>query len=358
MSQLLRICGVAVLLIVFSSQIVMAAQSAPVYREFKDWLLACDNTLFCDARGYSDDYDGYMRITREGGTEGALTVEIRGDTTLDPKVFLLDGRNLRLRPDEWELDETCDNPMISTALEAAYNFIREILNGRLLELGESCDRDSKSAAVPLDNLVAVISLMDEVQGRNGNQTALIHPGIAPASTIPAPPVPLKLRAVKPVAPLSSAEEHRLIKVVGKQRLVKRCGTHEGARFTLAYALNREEALIMAECERGAYQSLYLLFQVSRGKNHRVKKVPLPLSKPLVDNPYEDGPLDASDGGLNDPRYDPKTATLSRINKFRGPGDCGSWADWRFDGKKFQLASYNYQGSCNGEQNLPTLWRSQ
>jgi len=336
---------------------VLAAQSAPVYREFKDWLLACDNTLFCDARGYSDHYSGYMRITREGGPEGALTVEIRGDTALDPKVFLLDGRNLRLRPDEWELDETCENPVISATSAAAYNFIREIPNGRLLKLGESCDKDSKEAAVSLDGLIAVISLMDEVQGRIGNQTALIHPGIAPARTIPAPPVPPTLRAAQPVAPLSSAEKERLIKAVGRQRLVKRCGTYEGARLTYAYALNLEEALIMAECERGAYQSVYLLFQVSRVKNNRVEKVLLPLSKPLVDNPYEEGPLDSSDDGVNDPRYDPKTATLERLSKFRGPGDCGSWADWRFDGKKFQLARYSYQGICNGERNLPTLWRS-
>ncbi len=49
----------------------------------------------------------------------------------------------------------------------------------------------------------------------------------------------------------------------------------------------------------------------------------------------------------EPEFDPASKTLSSYHKGRGLGDCGSLAEWRWNGSEFKLTKYFYKEKCDG-----------
>jgi hypothetical protein len=380
------------------------APAVPLYQESKDWILACDNTRFCEAKGFSDAESASMRISRAAGPTGALTVEIDvPDTAESPDVtaFRLDGRRLDLKTIAWAPDDATglgQATLVTADDDSAYRLLRRIRDGRVLSLG-----DTRSApAVPLHGLATVLKVMDDVQSRTGNETALTQPGHGGAGALAAAPAAPALRGASPPPPLPAAEARALAAGV---RQAMRGGDALAAcdartPSDIAVALTASEALVMAECTRATYQSSYVIFRAPRADPAAAQVVTLTLPpgletgaparspapsaaasraaspapspnitlqlakatpEPVRAVPVAVAPTALADptGRMTEPTYNPRTATLASVSKGRGLADCGIRAEWRFDGQEFVPSAYRQQLRCGGGApgDWPTLWRT-
>ncbi|NYE22708.1 DUF1176 domain-containing protein [Pigmentiphaga litoralis] len=256
------------------------APAVPLYQESKDWILACDNTRFCEAKGFSDAESAAMRISRGAGPTGTLTVEIDvPDTAESPDVtaFRLDGRRLDLKTIAWAPDDATglgQATLVTADDDSAYRLLRRIRDGRVLSLG-----DTRSApAVPLHGLSTALKVMDDVQSRSGNETALTQPGHGGAAALAAAPAAPALRGAPPPPAIPAAEARALAAGVRQAMrggdALAACDAR--APSDIAVALTSTEALVMAECARASYQSSYVVFRVPRADPAAAQVVTLAL----------------------------------------------------------------------------------
>lgn len=394
-----------------------AAPDVPLYQESKDWLLACDNTRFCEAKGFSDAESAAMRISRGAGPNGALTVEIDvPDTAESPDVaaFRLDGRLLDLKSIQWAPDDAIgfgQATLVTADDDSALRLLRRIRDGRVLSLGTT----RSAPAVPLHGLASLLKVMDDVQSRTGNESALTQPGHGGAANLAAAPAAPALRGAPPPPTLPAAEARALAASVRQAMRGDAAMASCDARTPsdVAVALTATDALVMSECVRGAYQSRYVIFRVPRADPAAAQIITLALPPGLeaghsVGGPASSGPgstgASASTAGgisvanaaaanpaalplslatalselvqavpvavapispadpagrVTEPTYNPRTATLASVSKGRGLADCGTRAEWRFDGQSFVPSAYRQQLRCGGGApgDWPVLWRS-
>ncbi len=79
-----------------------AAATAQSYNTYKSWLVACDNTLQCEAKAFDQEAGGraVLSIAREAGPRGTLHATISADSPFDRSDIMLDGHTLPL-PAGW-----------------------------------------------------------------------------------------------------------------------------------------------------------------------------------------------------------------------------------------------------------------
>lgn len=332
-----------------------AAPDLPLYREFRDWQIACDNTGRCEARGFSredsPDAIAVIRVTREAGPDGALVVSLESEGTLDrADVRIVGGAAKRggLGAGAWTGGG--DQALVLRDPAGAAAFLNGLRNADRLSLG-------KAGTVSLDGMTAALLAMDDAQGRVGTTTALVRPGNKPASAVPAAR-PLPAMPVVPPAPpaISDAAASRIaagVRAAQKDLLSASGCLSPDTPHDQVVPLTATEALVMLHCGLGAYQSGYLLFRTPQQDPGAARH--LVLSTPKAGWA---GDIDDSSGTLIDPDYDPATGTLMSAGRGRGIGDCGSSARWVFDGKDFRIARYGFQDSCRGfPGDWPVLWRT-
>ena len=334
-----------------------AAQPAqPVYREIRDWVLACDNTRACEAKAVPDelaapapdgDYEpGAMHIDRQAGAVGRLTVRFSlDDKAFDPAALRVDGKPLPAGARWTRADK---GATASLEGDAALALIRQIRDGTTLTFSAA----KGAPRVSLKGLAAVLLAMDEAQGRLGNTTALVKVGPAAATAVPAAlPAPTVVAApwIKPLA-----DKARLIAVVRKSQgaALKAHECDAEPSTDDAAPLSADEAVVTLKCEIAAYQGSVLAFRTPVAAPGRAKLLILP-TPPTVDPKVEPA------GEYGDGDYDPKTATFTESAKGRGLADCGESATWTFDGRDFHLSRFNKQERCGGGEpgDWPTLYRT-
>jgi hypothetical protein len=329
----------------------------PVYREIKDWVLACDNTRVCFAKyDPADDAasgEGYLSITRNPGPAGALVVSMEDEddgAVPDPRSLRLDGQPLS-GDAAWTADAKDQTATLSGA--AALAFVHSIANGKVLGYSNG----KATPTVSLSGMTAVLLAMDEDQGRLDGQTALARPGPKPASAVPAAlPVPV-IHAAAPTKPFTGGAAFAATVRRDQAAALK---AHECEDDVLsadqAEPLNDREALVILGCVSGAYQSSVLIFRAPRDAPQKASEIILPLQPTLTaaDSPPKDrGEYVAEDGWF------PKTATFTESAKGRGMADCGESTEWAFDGSQFHITSYNRLDRCSGGPpgDWPTLYRT-
>ncbi|XAH21747.1 DUF1176 domain-containing protein [Xylophilus sp. GW821-FHT01B05] len=334
----------------------------PAYREFRDWIVACDNLRRCEARlapASGDEVELRLALARSAGPGGAVEIYLAGEKPLPAAAVRLDQRLL----------DSADQPAGAGSIwmadgEGGYRLIEDAAALRLarsLLLAQAFSVDTATTPQPqqlsLDGLAAAALFMDDVQGRVGNVSALVKPGRAPATQVPAEGVLPVLRAAPEPAPLADADKFvRTVRERQSALLAKRCDA-PGAEPAIdeAQPLTADDALVLLQCWRGPYQSSALVLRVPRNAPERAR----PLLLPAVPGGLPGQPDDKDAGVLTEPVYDPATATLSSFAKGRGIGDCGVALGWVFDGKAFQAASRDEQRRCAGSPgDWPTLYRSQ
>ncbi len=329
-----------------------AAQSrAPVYREIKDWVVACDNTARCEAAGTGEDYPQLiLRLVSEAGPDGAPTLLLEAETAIDPATLRLDGRPFAaaalLQPAAAGDD---GRQPIGRDAAQVHAFLDAIRNGERLSAG---DGDGAPAA-SLAGLSAALLLIDETQGRLGTVTALLRRGPLPASRVPAAaPAPVLPRAHAGAPPLTDAQRRRLVQTVRATAELQRedCSVEAGSAYDEAEPLNADEALVLVECWRGAYQSTSLAFRLRRDGSGTPQRVRLALPFAVDGETRVVEEFTGASYGKGE---------LSHFAKGRGLADCGESAGWVFDGRDFHLRHYHRLGQCRGGSpgEWPALWRS-
>ncbi len=343
---------------VFAAQ--AAAPAVPAYREFKDWIVACDNVRRCEARlapAAGDMLPMRLSVAREAGPAGAVDLDLAGEKPLAADALRLDGTPLT----------GADRPAASgsawtTDGEGSYRLQGEpaLKLARRLETSRqmAVQQPDGPLQLSLDGLAAAMLFVDDVQGRVGTVTALHQPGTAPASQVPAAtPLPSVQAAVAP-PPLADAQAFAAVVRTRNAALVARkCDAPrspaDGTASDDAVPLTGTDALVLLQCWSGAYQSAALVLRVPRSAPQQARPVALP-----------DVPGGLPAGRNDDPSmvteafYDPATATLSSFAKGRGIGDCGIARSWVFDGTAFQPASRDEQRRCAGSPgDWPALYRT-
>ncbi len=324
----------------------------PSYDRYKSWLIACDNGLTCEAKGFENGVISSpdMHFHRAAGPDALTEVAIGVPFPVGLSDFRADGVSLHFGS-AWQLTRDENLTTISTSNpQAVMELLSALRNAAQLEVG------ADKAVIPLDGMVAALLHMDDRQGRLGNVTALIKRGAAPASSVAAAPaLPIVARRKIDIA-LSDVEKQRLIlqaRNSGKAVFeAEECEGNASGEDLMeeAYPLDADHALVFIPCIMGAYQGSSLAFIVPRNGNG----APIPFQPKL--------PL-GGDGTelkiLTEPGFDMNTGSLQMAGRGRAVGDCGLTAEWVWDGARFQLAAVSYQGTCGGSQlgDWPVLFRT-
>ena len=330
----------------------------PISREFREWVLVCDNTRICVARyAFTKDsfaVPGLLSLIRQPGPEGRLRLTLMArdeEKAPSPGDLMLDGRLLGAFP--WKfVEQKGQNGKAILEGEPARQFVQAIKDAQVLSLAGK----AAEPIVPLDGMKAALLAMDEAQGRVDTKTALVRVGSRPVSDAPAAPSipvvyarPARVPLQNPAA--FAASVHAAMKDV--------LDTHECdldlKRYDRAFALNDTTAFVVLGCSIGAYNKSVLGFLAPRNAPKRARLLLLPAEPGL-----KRGNVTVAQTGLLDwGDWDPKTATLLETAKGRGLADCGSRSSWTFDGKAFQLTRYDNLDRCSGgpEGDWPTLYRT-
>lgn len=320
------------------------------YDSYKSWLVACDNTLSCVAKGFGEDGGRTeMTVTREAGPGGKLSADIGSDQAFGLGDLVIGDAAVTFGAG-WKRASDADGTTVSTASLPALRAL----------LGQIRDADAVALpggnAIPLAGLTAALLRMDERQGRVGTETALLNPGRAPAAQVPAaPPVP-HVPPRKVTAVLAQGEAGRLLAAVrrGSAGVLKdeQCDAAPEGMEAETHALDGGTALVLVPCIMGAYQGSSLGFLAGRADGAvRLLKLPAPYQG---SDPEHGVVTD-----LTEAEFDPATGTLSMAAKGRGLADCGFSASWVWDGGQFRLAAMAFQDACGGLQpgDWPVLYRS-
>ncbi|WJN61073.1 DUF1176 domain-containing protein [Pseudomonas sp. SO81] len=323
-------------------------EDVPLYREIKDWVVACDNRRSCQAlsAGQTSDYSALrLVLQRDAGAAGQprLRLVYAGQTQYFP--LLADERllpdaltnALQLVPAENEL-------ILEAQGEAARGLLGELRNAGRLRMAVDGDEE---VTVSLSGLSAALLLMDSVQGRLDTRGALYRPGARADSEVPPPPPVAKLPAYPVTAPMPAAEAERIVQAVLQATRDPQQEEEMGeAPVGEAFALSPSEALVLVRSWCAAYNCEYSLYRLQRKPPYeevelRLDALPLQGSEPT-------GWVD----------YDPQTGILQYRVKARGVGDCGEAGSWRFDGERFRVQSYQLMSRCasGNPGEWPTLWR--
>jgi len=351
---------IALLMIVAGSSVPGAAytkpgEGQPVYREIGDWIVGCDNTRDCVAKLVPDDdtaasgaYDATVAfvISRAAGPTGEIDLELTAETPFDPHDVSIAGGPLTVGLG-WQRDD--DGKTARLTGVSAVRFLRAIRNARALTL--SRNRDAR--AVSLRGLAGVLLTIDDLQGRIGNTSALARPGpLSAAKTPPAIAAPAEKRA-PPARPLANAGDlARRVRASQTAVLKAHECDPDTASDDTADPLNEREAIVLIGCGRFAYQGSVLAFIVPRDAPARGRLLILSKMLPVRANLGEDGEYI---GGS----FDLGTVTLSALAKGRALADCGSSADWTYDGTAFRLSALSMQQRCGGrdDDDWPVLYRT-
>ncbi|HEY3567520.1 MAG TPA: DUF1176 domain-containing protein [Thermoanaerobaculia bacterium] len=121
-----------------------------------------------------------------------------------------------------------------------------------------------------------------------------------------------------------------------------------------HPLGPARALVEVRCAWGAYQGSYLYYMYDQSSQPPATG---PLDFEIRESPDEGSlvPGKATEiEGL--PAFDAKTGTLTVLDKFRGPGDCGTLAAYRFDGGRPRLVALRAKAACDGQgAETPERW---
>lgn len=325
------------------------AADSGVYFSHHDWEIACDNTGTCRAAGYQDFDDPQsvsVLLTREAGPDSPVTGTLRiGEVNLDDA--LLDS----LRADG-HIALRIDGKLIGT-VEIDPDSLMVDLPNKLVVALLSVSRDNSDIEwthgdyrwhLSDSGVTAVLTKMDDVQGRVGTPGALVATGSNSEGDVP-PPTPAPVVVAAPVAenngsnqPLPTGDRPNLRAALGTtlgsdDECIGLTSPGETGGFN-AVRLTDSRLLVSTTCWMGAYNMGTGYWVVNDAPPYQPERVTLSGSG------YEDG-------------------TIYAAQKGRGLGDCWSRDDWTWNGDQFVHTASFTTGKCRliaagGAWTLPTL----
>ena len=335
----------------------VGASAAPVYRTFRDVVVACDNIRRCTAIAVGDGVPGLvLLLTRDAGAQGAQSLALQAPgSAIDATSLILDGAMApALAALPWQRNAGGTAALRIGDPVAIAGFIDLVRNGAQLA-------DAGERGVSLSGLNAALLYIDAHQQRLDTPDAWSRRGERDAAAVPAAPaLPVLPEPAAAPPALAQGEAARLTRNVREAQAAalreEQCdatgGQFDVSRHDAAWPLDATHALVFVTCYTGAYQGAALVFRVARDGSDLTR---LSLPAPALSgdaSPRADFDL------LVDAGYDPRTGTLSQYARGRGIGDCGHHARWLFDGHAFRLSHYAEMTRCGGlrADDWPVLWR--
>ncbi|WP_039055819.1 DUF1176 domain-containing protein [Enterobacter sp. Bisph1] len=324
--------------------------AAPAQRSFSDWQVTCNNQNFCVARNTGAHHGLVMTLERSAGarTDARLRIDYGGiaaPVTKEPPIvgrLHLDGQPLTFASERWQITPW---HLMTDNSEAITAFLQKVQEGQALALQGS------QSAISLVGLKAALLFIDALQKRVGSETAWIKKGDSPPLSVPPAPALKKVaRAHALPAPLTQQELNDLLDYGTLRMNSSQCSLDPLRRQVRVSALSDDKALLLIDCEAGAYNMVERAWLVSRDKPFSARLVRLQL-------PFTPGNGD-DDMELMNSAFDEKTRELTTLSKGRSQADCGVSSRWRFDGQRFRLVRYAQEPTCDnwhGPDAWPTLW---
>ncbi|SFO78443.1 Protein of unknown function [Ectopseudomonas composti] len=333
-------------LLLVSGAAQAAPEQVPLYREIKDWVVACDNLRGCQALSARDSFEYtplVLHLQRDAGAQAPVRLYVRDVEQRGFSPLLLDGKPLANAKALQRVEQSDETLLVAEGVDAQA-LLAELRNGEQLRMPAEREYD---AVVSLSGLSAALLLMDAVQGRVDTRGALYRPGTRSDSEVPpAPSAPL-LPVYPGTTPLQEAESQAIAQAVMAQ--TRDAWSEEdmgGEPEAEAFALNDREALVIIRTWCAAYNCDFAVYRVDR-------------QPPYAEHDLQLDALPLGHEGLSGwVSYASDTGELGYLYKGRGIADCGETGAWRFDGERFQLASFSYMGRCAGGNpgEWPELWR--
>ena len=330
--------------------------SAQSYKALKNWIGACDNTRHCTAIGLSADATeslAQLHFERGGAADAPIErVRLRFDHRLEAGTARLVADTFVLALDAAHLvvSEVTEGPeiQINDAGEIA-GLLGAIRNAQELQLWVA---QQQVDAVSLAGSSAVLLWIDEQQQRLGTDSALIRRGPAKAGAI----VPAAPRVVAKINAAVALDQAAMLAISVPLRAGVDADSCEetdpdtGPRDS-AWQIDAEHTLIQLMCFSGAYNFGSKWYLQRPGQAPQALLLPLP----ALDGSGRMEPQ----ADLINAEFSPDSGELTQFSKGRGIGDCGNQASWLWDGKRFQLQSYQLMDDCRGVASdlWPVLWRS-
>ncbi|MEP9375901.1 DUF1176 domain-containing protein [Aquabacter sp. CN5-332] len=320
-----------------------APTKVPELKKFRDWVVGCDNIRRCTAIGFAPrQFEGYIVVKRDAAAEAEVQVSLvaRGDAKIEgPAVMSIqvDGDKVPgMSKAAWPvlLDDT-DTEKKTGRIEIkdrdAAILLRLLHDAKVLGLTVTGKgQDPFDSLISLGGAAAALLYIDDSQQRVGTVTAIVNPGTAPASAIPAaPPMPqlksVVMREVKdpPSAlpkgvmkpPADNCEDPPSPDVIRLSPQLELWGVCEfknshnySARYWIVGEGTAKEAslVVPGRQNEGGGPSVLINLDLTR------------------------------DGRL-----------LESFVKGRGLSDCGSDAAWAWTGTEFELAYFAEMSECMG-----------
>jgi len=298
--------------------------SAQQMKEFRDWLVVCDNLRTCTAYGFDTDPGGYayVRLIRDGGADAPLRVVIAVNVQEGSKFKVtfddpaLGGLPAGATAGEGNADDdlkrlVISDPKTMDTLVASLRKAKKLIVTRIDAPGATAS-DPAVTEISLTGIVAAMLWIDDQQKRVGTVTALIKPGDKPAAAVPPPPAAPVVTAVK--IPSGPKPDKAPAAVIAKARAVCEDKTIDEAEDATRLAADQVMYWFPCKDKSGAYNFLYALIIDQRGKPLREVEFKLPREVALT-----------AAGGVEmnmNPGFDESTQTMTLFNKGRGIADCG------------------------------------
>jgi hypothetical protein len=340
-------CALAVALIAPS------ASAHASFKDFRDWLAACDNLRNCSAfavNSKADDAAAYLRIERGGAADAAVTVTL--------SVELRDAKGYTVAFDDHALPglptgllvgeegEGNDYRRVTLAKgQAADALIESMRKAKAIVVtrqpAQGKKLESPVSRISMSGAVASLLWIDDQQKRLDTVTALVKRGPKPASAVPPQPQAPVIVAAKPAnakapqthSPALLARGRALCEDDDKASQIEEVNPLGGAQFLYQFSCPGSS---------GAYNFMNV-FLIGPAGNVKALSPATFKRPPGIGDSGNDGPA----AGLMNPSFDSETMTLSSFNKGRGIGDCGSEEQWVWDGIAFRLALERTMTECRG-----------
>jgi len=316
-------------------------------RTFQDWTVGCDNGLACEAVGLlpenaesDSDWSGWTTLMiRRGARAGDRPVLLLQNVDGQPAVLLADGRPISVRfsggADGFTVhgDESVlvDVHRASSRLE-----VRDAAGSNL-------------GRVSLAGASAAMLYMDEKQRRLGTVTALVRRGSRPATTVPAPPAVPQVRRSPAATDRAPAIGEALVMPLREQ---SECDPADalGSQTIETEQIATGTTLVLVPCMRGAYNfsALPVIAERHRGRL-TARMAPFDSQWAIRSNGH---PI------LVNASWDSDERRLREYSKGRGLGDCGTSAEYVWDGTSFRLIRQEEMGECRGSLTFITTWRAE
>jgi hypothetical protein len=317
-------------------------------RYIGNWAVGCDNGLRCEAVALMppDSSSGTlsMVISRSAGKDSVLTINIFNfDSESDRYRLLIDGKLIDSGP------ITDGAEPISVTGKKALKLARAAVKGNEIQVVDASNKEL--GRVSLTGSAGALRYIDAQQGRAGSRDALAASGRRSKKPLTAA---LPVISAKKIVPSEFLPETTdLVALVESSKCNNEgSGVTKDATYSLGNNAGQPQALALLSCGGGAYNFATIAYVGTRDMAGKWQFEPAKFD-------YHGGVV--TDEGnykiIMNSAWDAASQIMTSYQKGRGPGDCGSSADYVWDGEMFRLIHARQMKECRGSLDWITVWRA-